>query len=109
MNGASAAARSSQRRIGWTSQHDWSPRAPSIEAKRFAGSVPYQGRNTLRTSSAPPSMPMYSLRCSRAATAAPTLYRPREGEQRVSGPRALGGEAEVEPVVLPGELGDGAQ
>src|SRR5919201_3173246 len=109
MNGATAAASSSHRRIGWTSKHDWLPRSPSMLAKRLAASVPYQGRKTLRASSAPPSTPMYSLRCSRAATAAPTLYRPREGEQRVELPRALAGEAQVQAVVLPGQLGHGAQ
>ena len=69
MNGATAAASSSQRRIGCTSQHDWSPRTPSILAKRLPESVPYQGRNTLRASSAPPSIPMISLRCSRPPNA----------------------------------------
>src|SRR6266536_543946 len=104
MKGATAAASRSQRRIGWTSQHDRSPRAPSIEALGLAGSAPYQGRKTLRTSSAPPSMPVYSLRCSRPATAA-TLYRTRESEQRVGGPRSLAGEAQMQAVALPGELG----
>src|SRR4029450_8100474 len=107
MNGATAAAISSQRRIGWTSKHDWSPRSPSMLAKRLSESVPYQGRNTLTDSRAPPSIPISSLPCSRAPTAALTLYRVCERQQRVELPRALGGEAEVQAVVLPGELGDG--
>src|SRR5215218_9546392 len=109
MNGATAAASSSQRRIGWTSKQDWSPVLPSILANSLVASVPYQGRKTLRASSAPPSTPMYSLRCNRAATAALTLYRAREREQRLELPRTLAGEPQVQAVALPAKLGDRPQ
>src|SRR6201747_2223181 len=60
-NGALAAARSSHRRIGWTSHAVTDPVRPWISEFGFDASVAYQGRNRLTTSSAPPAIPTNSV------------------------------------------------
>src|SRR6188472_1565520 len=76
MNGASAASRSSQRRIGWISQAENDPRSPSIVELGLFALVAYQARKTATARSAPAPMPTSSLRCRRGAVTAAKPTRP---------------------------------
>ena len=63
MSGAAAAARSSQRRIGWTCQAEWSPELPPT-LENGLSEVPYQARNTAMARMTPPTIATISPRSS---------------------------------------------
>src|ERR671937_621034 len=121
MNGATAAASRSQRRIGWTSQALTAPFVPSMLAARLPALVAYQLTNTETARSAPPAMATNSLRDSlEACTAkdpirtlrpwiASAVDRGHDRQQVLVAPGALGGQPEVQGVVRPLQLAHRAQ
>src|SRR3954454_9430571 len=88
INGATAAASSSQRRMGNTSHAVTVPRAPSMIALRLSGLVPYQGRKRLSASARPPSTARNSPRPRRLTFIRGGAYNVLAGERRAGcGPR----------------------
>src|SRR3954452_1044564 len=82
INGATAAASSSQRRMGNTSHAVTVPRAPSMIALRLSGLVSYQGRKRLRASARPPSTARNSPRPRRLKFIRAGAYKVAPRERR---------------------------